>query len=198
MGCGSVTSLHDFYHKRVINYHKNMEELCQQLDAEYEKLKEPILQQKQPDTLSVIRYTLTLNFLTNLFIVMINAVILRAWFVYFIIYISIICEVWNVEMNYIFYFYKGYIPMQILLRCVNLLVGQSQNSKKTVNTLYCLCKIHFINQSHHILEINLWHKMDVKLLKVLCDALFAMWMLIAGLKKNRLRYIFQSLMRLMK
>lgn len=55
MNVGSVTSLHEFYHKRVINYHRNMEELCQQLDVEYEKLKEPILQQKPPDTLSVIR-----------------------------------------------------------------------------------------------------------------------------------------------
>jgi len=56
MGCGSVTDLHEFYHKRVINYHRNMEESCQQLVIEYEKLKEPILQQKQqPDTLSVIR-----------------------------------------------------------------------------------------------------------------------------------------------
>ncbi|XP_060603179.1 STAGA complex 65 subunit gamma-like isoform X2 [Ruditapes philippinarum] len=55
MKVGSVTCLHDFYHKRVINYHKNMEEQCQQLDEEYEKLKEPMLQQKPPDTLSVIR-----------------------------------------------------------------------------------------------------------------------------------------------
>lgn len=55
MKIGSVTCLHEFYHKRVINYHQNMEELCQQLEVEYEKLKEPMLQQKAPDTLSVIR-----------------------------------------------------------------------------------------------------------------------------------------------
>lgn len=55
MKVGSVTCLHDFYHKRVINYHEKMVEQCKQLDAEYEKLKEPMLQQKPPDTLSVIR-----------------------------------------------------------------------------------------------------------------------------------------------
>ena len=54
LGIGSVTCLHDFYQKRVLNYHQHMEELCQQLDTEYEKLKEPMVQ-KQPDTLSVIR-----------------------------------------------------------------------------------------------------------------------------------------------
>lgn len=54
LGIGSVTRLHDFYQKRVLNYHQHMEELCQQLDSEYEKLKEPMVL-KQPDTLSVIR-----------------------------------------------------------------------------------------------------------------------------------------------
>ncbi|KAL4230803.1 histone H3 acetylation [Mactra antiquata] len=55
MKIGSVTCLHEFYHKRVINYRHNMEDVCQQLEVEYEKLKEPMLQQKAPDTLSVIR-----------------------------------------------------------------------------------------------------------------------------------------------
>ncbi|XP_052793123.1 STAGA complex 65 subunit gamma-like isoform X2 [Mya arenaria] len=55
-GLGSVTTIHDFYHQRVVNYHQNVEDQCVELATEYEKLKEPILQQKQqPDTLSVIR-----------------------------------------------------------------------------------------------------------------------------------------------
>ncbi|KAL3879103.1 hypothetical protein ACJMK2_031416 [Sinanodonta woodiana] len=54
MGIGSVTCLHDFYQYRVVNYHRIMEEQCQQLTAEYDKLKEkPII--KTQDTLSVIR-----------------------------------------------------------------------------------------------------------------------------------------------
>ena len=56
MGSGSVTSLHEFYHARVINYREHVQAMCTQLAKEYEKLKEPILSNKPPDTLSVIRF----------------------------------------------------------------------------------------------------------------------------------------------
>ncbi|KAK7097852.1 STAGA complex 65 subunit gamma-like [Littorina saxatilis] len=42
MGIGSVTELHDFYQTRVLSYHTNMMETCQQLVAEYDKQKEPM------------------------------------------------------------------------------------------------------------------------------------------------------------
>lgn len=66
MGIGSVTTLHEFYQNRVINYHKNMMDTCKQLVAEYDKLKEPMtlaaarspntgLVLTQRDTFNVIR-----------------------------------------------------------------------------------------------------------------------------------------------
>ena len=60
LNIGSVTCLHDFYQKRILNYSGHMEDLCRQLDTEYEKLKEPMVQ-KQPDTLSVIRYAFMIS-----------------------------------------------------------------------------------------------------------------------------------------
>ncbi len=43
MGLGSTTVLHDFYQSRVIGYHKHMQNTCQQLMTEYDKLKNPDL-----------------------------------------------------------------------------------------------------------------------------------------------------------
>jgi len=54
MGLGSVTSLHDFYHSRIIKHQKNIEKTCQQLMAEYEKLKQPTMI-KTMETVPVIR-----------------------------------------------------------------------------------------------------------------------------------------------
>ena len=45
LGFGSVTTLHDFYHCRVLNYHRRMTETCQALVAEYNNLKLPIAAQ---------------------------------------------------------------------------------------------------------------------------------------------------------
>ncbi|KAL5011540.1 hypothetical protein ScPMuIL_010091 [Solemya velum] len=54
MGIGSVKNLHDFYQTRVIQYRFNMEQTCQQLMADYKKLKQPVTQ-KSPETLTLIR-----------------------------------------------------------------------------------------------------------------------------------------------
>lgn len=54
MRLGSVSNLHDFYQSRIINYSKNMEQTCQQLMQEYEKLMQPVIQ-KNTDTVPVIR-----------------------------------------------------------------------------------------------------------------------------------------------
>lgn len=53
MGIGSVTTLHKFYQSHIINYQKNMEQTCQQLVTDYEKLKLPIL--IKMETVPVIR-----------------------------------------------------------------------------------------------------------------------------------------------
>jgi uridine phosphorylase len=55
MRLGSVSNLNDFYQSRIINYSKNMEQTCQQLMQEYEKLMQPVIQ-KNTDTVPVIRY----------------------------------------------------------------------------------------------------------------------------------------------
>lgn len=57
MKLGSVIGLQDFYQSRVINYSKNMEQTCQQLMVEYEKLMQPVMQKSEstPDTVPVIR-----------------------------------------------------------------------------------------------------------------------------------------------
>ncbi|XP_052279018.1 STAGA complex 65 subunit gamma-like isoform X2 [Dreissena polymorpha] len=58
LGLGSVCGLHEFYEQRVVRYQRHMQDVCRQLVTQYDKLKEPILQQQQqqqPDTLSVIR-----------------------------------------------------------------------------------------------------------------------------------------------
>ncbi|XP_041359645.1 STAGA complex 65 subunit gamma-like [Gigantopelta aegis] len=55
MGIGSVTCLHDFYQSRVIAYHDNMKQTCQQLVSQFEKLKQQKSKELQPDTFHVIR-----------------------------------------------------------------------------------------------------------------------------------------------
>ncbi|KAK3099948.1 hypothetical protein FSP39_012327 [Pinctada imbricata] len=56
MGIGSVTSLNEFYHTRVLNYKINMESTCQNLMSEYEKLIQPsLIKQQDPDNVPVIR-----------------------------------------------------------------------------------------------------------------------------------------------
>ncbi|XP_069129324.1 STAGA complex 65 subunit gamma-like [Argopecten irradians] len=53
VGIGSVTTLHSFYQNHIINYQKNMEQTCQQLVAEYEKMKLPSM--IKMETVPVIR-----------------------------------------------------------------------------------------------------------------------------------------------
>ncbi|XP_060083650.1 STAGA complex 65 subunit gamma-like [Ylistrum balloti] len=53
MGIGSVTTLHSFYQSHIINYQKNMEQTCQQLVTEYEKMKLPTM--IKMETVPVIR-----------------------------------------------------------------------------------------------------------------------------------------------
>ncbi|KAK3100748.1 hypothetical protein FSP39_024618 [Pinctada imbricata] len=56
MGIGSITSLNEFYHTRVLNYKINMESTCQNLMSEYEKLIQPsLIKQQDPDNVPVIR-----------------------------------------------------------------------------------------------------------------------------------------------
>ena len=43
MGLPGTTALYDFYQHRVINYHQNMIQQCQQLMEEYERLSNPDL-----------------------------------------------------------------------------------------------------------------------------------------------------------
>lgn len=51
MGLGSITTLHDFYQTRILHYHENMVETCQQLSQEYNKLKHPLENKQETFTL---------------------------------------------------------------------------------------------------------------------------------------------------
>ncbi len=50
MGIGNVTVLHDYYKNRVLKYHENMLETCQNLLQEYEKAKNPELRLSEEKT----------------------------------------------------------------------------------------------------------------------------------------------------
>lgn len=41
IGLGSVTNLHTFYQNRIVNYHQNLLQQCQDLEEECERLKTP-------------------------------------------------------------------------------------------------------------------------------------------------------------
>ncbi|XP_064608215.1 STAGA complex 65 subunit gamma-like isoform X1 [Liolophura sinensis] len=55
MGLGSITTLHDFYQTRILQYHENMIETCQQLSQEYNKLKHPLENKQETFTLIKIK-----------------------------------------------------------------------------------------------------------------------------------------------
>ena len=43
MGAGGTAGLHEYYQNRIIEYHENMQQQCQQLAEEYELIRNPDL-----------------------------------------------------------------------------------------------------------------------------------------------------------